>query len=61
MIKKPVMVFVVTSGDISIAKSHIRKVLRELGFERNNDLENIFEFAEEIENLPIEELVKKLK
>lgn len=61
LLKNPVLIFVKVRGEISEAKVHARKILKELGFIKKNDLESILKFAEEIDKLPIEEVLKRIK
>ncbi len=56
----PIVIFVRVQGDIADAKLHARKILRELGFEKKVNLDEIFELAEKIEEMPIEEVVRRL-
>ncbi len=60
LLTSPIAIFVVVEGEIADAKLHVRKILRELGFEKKANLDEIFELAEEIEEMPIEEVVRKM-
>ncbi|WP_202319922.1 hypothetical protein [Archaeoglobus neptunius] len=61
LVRKPVLLFVKVGGDISEAKVQLRKILRKEGFIRNDSLEDAFRLAEEIESLPIEEVLRRVK
>ncbi|AAB90985.1 MULTISPECIES: hypothetical protein [Archaeoglobus] len=61
LLSEPVIIFVRVRGDISAAKAHARRILRELGYLEKGNLEEVFELAEKIENMPIEEVVKMLR
>lgn len=61
LLSEPVMIFVKVRGDISLAKAQARRILRELGYVKKDDLEEAFELAEKIESMPIEEVVRILK
>ncbi len=61
LLREPVTIFVRVKGDISDAKLHARRVLKELGYLREDNLEEVFKLAEKIENMPIEEVVKMLR
>jgi len=61
LLSEPVLIFVKVKGDISLAKAQARRILRELGYVKRDDLEEAFELAEKIESLPIEEVVRMLK
>ncbi|WP_456467950.1 hypothetical protein [Archaeoglobus sp.] len=61
LLKEPILIFVRVKGDISDAKLCTRKILKEFGFVKSGNLESILEFAEEIDKLPIEEVLKRMK
>jgi len=61
LLKNPVPIFVRVMGDIPDAKIHARKILKKLGFAKRDDLDNVLRFAEEIDKMPIEEVLRKLK
>ena len=60
LLTSPIVIFVMVKGSMADAKLQARKILREIGVERKTSLDDIFELAEEIENLPIEEVIKKV-
>ena len=60
LLTEPVLVFVMVEGGIADAKLQARKVFRDLGFEKKADLDEIFEFAEKIEEMPIEEVIRRI-
>ncbi len=61
LLRDPVVIFVRVKGDISLAKVHAKRILRELGYVERENLEEVFELAEKIENMSIEEVVKMLR
>ncbi|WP_456330015.1 hypothetical protein [Archaeoglobus sp.] len=61
LLSKPVMIFVKVRGDTSLAKVQARRILRELGDVKKDDLEEVFELAEKIESMSIEDVVRMLK
>jgi len=61
LLKSPILIFVKVEGEIPEAKFRARKILKELGFIEKRDLKSILKFAEEIDELPIEEVLKRIK
>ncbi len=61
LLSEPVMIFVRVEGDFAAAKVQARRILRELGYVEKDDLGEVFELAEKIENMPIEEAVRMFR
>lgn len=58
LLKNPIPIFVRVKGDIPDAKVHARKILKKLGFAKRDDLDNVLKFAEEIDKMPVEEVLR---
>ncbi len=52
---------IVIANRFTEAKIFLRKLLKSLGYEQKMDLDRIFKLAEEIDKMPIEEVIKKYR
>ncbi|MET1124563.1 MAG: hypothetical protein ABWW66_04775 [Archaeoglobaceae archaeon] len=57
-VSKPILALVIAES-LEEARVQLRKLLRELGYLKESDLETAFRIAEEIDRLPIEEVVRR--
>lgn len=62
-IREPIFVAVRVAGDIGEAKFQALKLLKNLGYVKKEvyDFEDLFRFAEKIEHMSVEELVREIK
>lgn len=60
---EPIVVAVRVDGDIGEAKFQALKLLKNLGYVKKEfyDFEELFRFAEKVERMSVEELVKEIK
>lgn len=57
-VSQPIPAMVIAKS-FTEAKIFLRKLLKSLGYEQKIDLDRIFKLAEEIDKMPIEEVLKK--
>ncbi|MEM0022144.1 MAG: hypothetical protein QXM23_04615 [Archaeoglobaceae archaeon] len=62
-IREPIFVAVKVEGDIGEAKFQALKLLKNLGYVKKEvyDFEELFKFAEKLEHMSVEELIKEIK
>ncbi|MFN3384431.1 MAG: hypothetical protein ACK401_06000 [Archaeoglobaceae archaeon] len=63
VIREPILVAVKVNGDIGEAKFQALKLLKSLGYVKKDvyDFEDLFKFAEKVEHMSVEELIREIK